>query len=278
MRAQPRWAMPLREVLARWLAAWCWPDPGTADLALRRLHHARMQVTRQCDAPMHLVRRSSRVPDALLATASRPSSTDAMPVMQPPAAQASDAVLAPAHAKDMQPASDLPEAPGLPDASTRWRSEWIGAGFFLRALMAPGLWPELLEQAGLSSSHPNDVRALMQALLQAMHVPLTDPIARVWLKDDSQDDIGLSIDPHVRAVANRQVDRWTAWLDEALPDAPEPRLQWVCRRPGLVCIEPGWIALHLDVDQIDTRLRRIGLDLDPGWVPMLQAVVRIRYD
>jgi len=49
------------------------------------------------------------------------------------------------------------------------------------------------------------------------------------------------------------------------------------RRPGLVAVT----RTHLDVtyagDQVDLRIRRIGLDLDPGWVSWLGRVVSFHY-
>ena len=49
------------------------------------------------------------------------------------------------------------------------------------------------------------------------------------------------------------------------------------RRPGSVLARPGWIEVRLPAEQVDLQVRRAGLDLDPGWVPWLGAVVRYRY-
>jgi len=43
-------------------------------------------------------------------------------------------------------------------------------------------------------------------------------------------------------------------------------------------VEPGWIELVLPLDSVDTSVRRLGLDLDPGWLPWLGRVVKIRYE
>ncbi|MFY9460548.1 MAG: hypothetical protein WAP57_12435, partial [Aquabacterium commune] len=72
--------------------------------------------------------------------------------------------------------------------------------------------------------------------------------------------------------------RWAAWLDEAAPELAEPRLRTVCQRPGRLRFEPGWIELHLSLDQVDTCIRRMGLDLDAGYLPWLGCVLRIRYE
>ncbi|WP_438310471.1 hypothetical protein ACSHWO_07040 [Streptomyces sp. HUAS TT3] len=52
---------------------------------------------------------------------------------------------------------------------------------------------------------------------------------------------------------------------------------FVARRRGRVVAEAGWIEVVLAAGDADPRLRRAGLDLDPGWVGWLGAVVRYRY-
>ncbi len=51
----------------------------------------------------------------------------------------------------------------------------------------------------------------------------------------------------------------------------------VVRRRGRILAEPGWIEAVLAVGDTDLDVRRAGLDLDPGWVGWLGAVVRYRY-
>jgi hypothetical protein len=45
-----------------------------------------------------------------------------------------------------------------------------------------------------------------------------------------------------------------------------------------VVADPGWIEVHLSLDDVSTPLRRARLDLDPGWVPWLGVVLRFVYD
>jgi hypothetical protein len=58
---------------------------------------------------------------------------------------------------------------------------------------------------------------------------------------------------------------------------PDELLDFVCRRRAQVVGDPGWIELRFELDEVSIELRRIGLDLDPGWVPWLGAVVRFVY-
>lgn len=48
-------------------------------------------------------------------------------------------------------------------------------------------------------------------------------------------------------------------------------------RPGRVAATPTHVDLLLDHRQVDLRVRRAGLDLDPGWLPWLGRVVRFHY-
>lgn len=58
---------------------------------------------------------------------------------------------------------------------------------------------------------------------------------------------------------------------------PHALLAWVCRRHAVVLADPGWIELHLSLDDVSTDLRRAGLDLDPNFVSWLGVVVRFVY-
>src|SRR5205823_4110043 len=65
------------------------------------------------------------------------------------------------------------------------------------------------------------------------------------------------------------------------PFADRP-LDWMLHRLALAIVparpdDPGWIELRLATEEISVELRRAGLDLDPGWLPWLGAVVRFAY-
>jgi hypothetical protein len=77
----------------------------------------------------------------------------------------------------------------------------------------------------------------------------------------------------VAALGRRCADR----LGERLADAAPDRLAQVCRRRAAVTADPSWIDVRMAADDVDTDVRRAGLDLDPGWLPWLGAVVRFVY-
>jgi len=62
------------------------------------------------------------------------------------------------------------------------------------------------------------------------------------------------------------------------PRAPAGELlDFVCRRRGEIVFDPGWIEVRLALEEVSPDLRRAGLDLDPGSLSWLGAVVRFVY-
>jgi hypothetical protein len=51
----------------------------------------------------------------------------------------------------------------------------------------------------------------------------------------------------------------------------------VVRRPGRMTATRTHLDLFFDLDQADIRIRRAGLDIDPGWVPWLGRVLYFHY-
>ncbi|WP_203934883.1 hypothetical protein [Virgisporangium ochraceum] len=112
------------------------------------------------------------------------------------------------------------------------------------------------------------------------------------------------VDPGLLALAGLHGSRAAAVLDAPEPTGPERAAlaeiaaDWIhrtaeqlgaddcplglvrgcLRRNGTVDAQPGWFEIHLPLGSADLVVRRAGLDLDPGWVPWLGAVVRYVYD
>ena len=49
-------------------------------------------------------------------------------------------------------------------------------------------------------------------------------------------------------------------------------------RPALLSLTPTHADVCAGLRAIDLRVRRAGLDIDPGWVPWLGRVVAFRYE
>jgi hypothetical protein len=70
-----------------------------------------------------------------------------------------------------------------------------------------------------------------------------------------------------------------AALAERLPDWRGPALlARVLRRRARIEVVPGWMEVSFSLRDVSTELRRAALDLDPGFIPWLGAVLRYRYE
>ncbi|ODS25047.1 hypothetical protein AB835_00645 [Candidatus Endobugula sertula] len=52
---------------------------------------------------------------------------------------------------------------------------------------------------------------------------------------------------------------------------------WLCRRHVQLQIDPVWVEVIYILEELDTDIRRAGLDLDPGYIPWMGKVVTLRY-
>ena len=77
----------------------------------------------------------------------------------------------------------------------------------------------------------------------------------------------------------RAVRRWLRASDRACRGVDEQRLSLrrLVRRVGLVRVTATHLDVTMPLAQADLRVRRLGLDLDPGWVTWLGRVVAIHY-
>lgn len=268
LAARPWLAASHGEVLAVLMAAVAWPDQGCAIGLLRQRLEAAWRVVRGTAAVPALWRAPDEDP--------QPAPRHAAPSASPRAPGQQAAPIDIVHAVAHHPSPDdidLPPAPALPEGELWQPTEWAGALFWLRALEAPGLLQELM---GPPQGQGADARGhALAALATALGVPAQDAALRAFVGGvlpQGQAHAGMA------RAAQSQAARWAAWLDEVAPELTEPRLRSVCQRPGRLRFEPGWIELHLALDQVDTRIRRLGLDLDPGYLPWLGCVLRIRYE
>ena len=128
--------------------------------------------------------------------------------------------------------------------------------------------------AGLASgSRPDGVAAPAAARLAP-----GDPAALGFagLAPGSEPPAALPDGAH--AVIDAAVADVRDWLAAHLECEPSQLdLPALLRRRARIVADPGWIEFHLDVDEIDTAVRRAGLDLDPDYLPFLGCVLRIVY-
>jgi hypothetical protein len=235
--------------IAPLLAALTWPG-AAPDRRAERLQHARAYCLatpmRPTPGGLQPTGRTRTAPADLAAGPSAPSGPASAGAAEPP---------------------PLPPAADLPEAGEALLTAWGGTLFWLGRLADSGVLDEAARQ-------PQALPQFLAALADRLGVPADDPVRRVLLGDGRVEAVPAP--PAERAAA--LCAGWAAWLDEAAPDLPPPRLEYVCRRPGRLLIEPGWVELVLPLDGIETAIRRLGLDLDPGWLPWLGCVLRFRYE
>lgn len=246
------------DILSVLLAALRWPAVGTsASVASQRLAAVRAELRAAIGAaePLRLAVRT-------------PTAGEAVRSATAPLA-ASGTEVAGSRVKSLPP---LPELPDLHEAGVWHDTDWGGALFWLGRLPASGALSWLAEQPELPA---DALPMLLRALAEVLGVPADEAVRRAFCGGEVP---AGEMPPMLVEYAARLADSWTAWLAEAAPELAIPRLQTVCRRRGRIRCEPGWIELALPLDSVDTSTRRLGLDLNPGWLPWLACVLRIRYD
>ncbi|MBT9464998.1 hypothetical protein [Hydrogenophaga sp.] len=109
---------------------------------------------------------------------------------------------------------------------------------------------------------------ILRLALQHLRVPETDA---AWALVDSLPS-GAGLWTHGDLAAG--------WLDACrrhLYRAERLSLARLCRRPARLQWSATHLGVQLDLRHADIRVRRQGLDLDPGWLPWLGRVVTFRY-
>lgn len=181
---------------------------------------------------------------------------------------------------------DTDERP-LPEVRESAETRWGGLLYVVNLITALGIADELLEAEALAGRL---LRWTLHALaLELLALDPRDPAALAFA------GLGPDRDPPSRgedpatdeesAALSGIAERIAAALHERIARVPaaSPRegaatLRDVCRRDAAVNADPGWIEVRLRLDQVSIDVRRAGLDLDPGWVPWLGAVVRFVYE
>lgn len=110
---------------------------------------------------------------------------------------------------------------------------------------------------------PVFVDRLFLHLLDVTGAPPDDP-QRAWF-----DPAAAADDPRLRL--------WRLRLRRALRRRVRLDLGELVRRPALVTATPTHLDLVFPLDEVDLRLRRVGLDLDPGWVPWFGRIVSFHF-
>jgi hypothetical protein len=173
-----------------------------------------------------------------------------------------------------------------------------GILFLLNALQRLGL-PAALQSALAERDPGFPFRVLLRLALFAGSTAV-DPVV-LWLQERIRHGGGDSLESMPVPAELDLASHWLAWPRNLPPfrstTMPLPRLArvwsvaarrfcWrdagitafeVIRRPALFLATSTEIDITLPLASVDLRIRRLGLDLDPGWLPWFGFVVRFHY-
>jgi hypothetical protein len=90
-------------------------------------------------------------------------------------------------------------------------------------------------------------------------------------------DPSEALDAQLLVVRERVLAALELRLAPLQPRRGEQLLRWLLERRAELVADPGWIELRFDRRDVDTAIRRAGLDLDPDWLPALGVVVKFVY-
>lgn len=121
-------------------------------------------------------------------------------------------------------------------------------------------------------------RRLLQGVADGLGVPPRDPL-RVALGLDTLAPLpnGGAARFEDRAVLAAVSRQWRRRLERWCRQPGRLPLPQLVRRPGSVLASRTHLDLWFEPRQAEIRVRRHGLDLDPGWVPWLGRVITFHY-
>lgn len=178
------------------------------------------------------------------------------------------------------PGSGAAEPEELDTEPERWPTVWGGLPFVLATAAEAGVPDRLTEDATLAERplswclHRVATRLVPAAdddpaalVLAGLPVPFEAP-------SPAPRPPGADEAARLDEVARAWVAATARRLEREDAEDPFEVVRDVALRRGEVAWEPGWVDVHLRLDDVDVDVRRAGLDLDPGWVPWLGTVVR----
>ena len=143
--------------------------------------------------------------------------------------------------------------------------------------------PDLLEH-----QYP---QRLLADIAHHARVPAFDPINVLWSDVDDRSPAPGAIanrdlpsparailsDPPLPGSCAASTDAWIAAVRRWCRRNTRQGLLTLVRRPARLDISRTEVVVSFDLAQLDIRLRRVALDVDPGWVPWLGRIVTFVY-
>ena len=108
-------------------------------------------------------------------------------------------------------------------------------------------------------------QTLLTYIAHRLQIPATDPILLTCLPTSSSP-------PSLLLIA------WYSALRTWAHRYPRLTLKVLIHRPARLALTPTHLDLTFDLAQVDIRIRKTGLDLNPGWLPWFGKVVQFHYE
>lgn len=284
-------ASPLAETVRRCRLR---PDPSTVEAwAVLAVAEADASVLRRRSARGVLAAVAQALADSATPGRSQPENTSDRQAVssnaQPDSAQQAGMNRAGEHRgpvprgapENPEPATARLAAGNADDADHGYPTEWAGLLFLLATATAAGI-PDVALDDPVLAGRP--LPWVLQGVAGCLGLSRADPAVAAFAGVDPRDrpqwESGPAVTDEERVAVHAIAERWAAVTAEALAEEdrePLVAVTLLMRRRGRISYQPGWIEIELYLDQVDVAVRRAGLDLDPGWVPWLGAVVRFVY-
>jgi hypothetical protein len=116
---------------------------------------------------------------------------------------------------------------------------------------------------------PRMLAYFFRGIARSAGIEDSDPIL-LWVSVTLEENALLVPDEQTLRSWTQRARRW-CWKNAAIG------MSEIVRRPGLVTLTRTDLDVSLSIDSADIRIRRIGLDLDPGWLSWFGRVVRFHY-
>ena len=113
--------------------------------------------------------------------------------------------------------------------------------------------------------------AVLQQLLHRLALPPDDP---AWALVTS---LPVPVPVPVDGAPAPAVEHWVKAVRSHLRRQARIGLASLCLRPAHLSWSPSHLDVHFALASADLRVRRLGLDVDPGWLPWLQRVVAFHF-
>jgi hypothetical protein len=154
----------------------------------------------------------------------------------------------------------------------------LGLAQWLAEAHDTGFAQRVLHQALRRLRAPAEDPAWALAAVEAAHGQALDaPAPACWSDPLLAGSPALTGALHAASSAEAQATVWLTATRRWLRRAGRIGLASLVRRPGFVSLTPTHADLHFHLHDTDLRVRRLGLDIDPGWLPWFGRVAAYHY-